>query len=243
MSDLPLLAAERSGPNGTVYIVDDDLGVRKSLAAAVSAIGLRCCAFDSAEALLAAMPPAWPACIVTDLRLEGLSGLELHERLRAAGVETPVVVITAYAETRTTVRLVQGGALTVLEKPCRLNELTDAVERGIALDRNHRRLADRRREAVERIQSLNDDKLAVLRLITAGLANKVIAARLGVGLRTVEMRRQRIFQQLGVESVAELVRLVLEAEQAGLRIASPPGADAPPPPTDPDLDPPSDADP
>ncbi len=197
----------------TVYIVDDDEGARDSLRAITSSMGVKSEAFASAEEFLDKFNPRQQGCLVTDLRMLGMSGLELQERLAVDGISLPVIIITAHAETPLTVQAVKNGAVNVLEKPCRDFELFDAIRDALAQD-VHTRMRDaeaaRQRDFKERLRSLTVDEQRVLELMIDGVANKVIARRVEVSVRTVENRRQRIFEKTGAQSLAELVRLVVE---------------------------------
>lgn len=194
----------------TVYIVDDDEGARDSLRALAKSMGVRAEVFSSAEEFLEHYNPRQPGCLVTDLRMLGMSGMELQEQLAADGISLPVIIITAHAETSLTVRAVKRGAVNVLEKPCRDYELFDAIRDALAQDANVRLQEAKQREFKERFSTLSADERRVLELMTEGAANKVIARRLDVSMRTVENRRQRIFVKTGAGSLAELIRLVVE---------------------------------
>jgi len=141
----------------------------------------------------------------------GMSGIELQERLARQGITLAVVVLTAYPDTQTTVRAIKGGAVTLLEKPCRDQELWDAIRTALAHDREESRREARQREIRQRLESLTPAELQVLERIVQGDSNKAMARQLGVSVRTIEVRRQRIFHKLASESVAELVRMYLEA--------------------------------
>jgi FixJ family two-component response regulator len=199
----------------TVYIVDDDQGARESLSALVRSMGTRSETFASGEDFLANFDPGRPGCLVTDLRMLGMSGIELQEKLVVDGISLPVILITAHAETPLTVRAVKQGAVTVLEKPCRDYELVDAIRAAIAQDLEARSKSKQtacQRDFKERLASLTDDEQRVLELMVEGVANKVIARRVFVSIRTVESRRQRIFEKTQTGSLAELIRMVVETK-------------------------------
>ncbi len=195
----------------TVFIVDDDEEVRKSVRALVRSMGIGAETFASAEAFLEHFDPQQPGCLVTDVRMLGLSGIELQEQLVASGITLPVIIITAHAETPLTVRAVQKGALTVLEKPCRDYELYDAIRDALAQDARTRSQAAEHQAFLQKLNSLSPQERAVLDLMFEGLPNKVIARRMDVSVRTVENRRQRIFEKTDTDSLAELIRLVVES--------------------------------
>ena len=195
----------------TVFVVDDDELMRTSVCALARSMGIRSESFCSAEDFLDQYSDGRSGCLVTDIRMLGMSGLELQERLRERGVQLPVIVMTAYAETRTTVRALRGGALTLLEKPFQENELWDAIREALAKDATGRVTHERRREVRRRVERLTPSQRKVMDLIVAGKSNKWIANELDIGTRTVESRRREVFDRMKAESVAELVRLAIEA--------------------------------
>jgi FixJ family two-component response regulator len=203
---------------GTVFIIDDDAAASASVAALVESMGLEYELFDSAESFLAGdIPMTTPACVVTDLRMIGMSGIELLSELRDTGTAIPLIMITAYATTHAAVQAMKLGAVTVLDKGCSEQELWDGIAAGLRVSRENfasqRSLSDVR----ERISQLNVDEEKVLYLVSHGKANKQVAAELGISIRTVEQRRRRIMQKLKVSTFADLMRLVTYTE----RVASP----------------------
>lgn len=198
----------------TVFVVDDDPMARSSVCALVRAMGVRTSPFDSAEAFLQAYQQE-PGCLVTDLRMHGISGLELLEKLRRDKVMIPVIIITAHARTAITVKAMQQGAITLLDKPYHEDELWDAINSALATDRRKRADAEVSQDARGRLASLTEKERDVMQLVAAGDANKVIAKKLEVSERTVENRRRSVYEKLGVESVAEMMRVLLLAEGEG----------------------------
>ena len=196
----------------TVFVVDDDEGARASVNALVRSMGLRAQTFPSAEAFLTEFDGESPGCLVTDVRMLGMSGIELQEKLAADGIKLPVIIITAHAETPLTVRAIKLGAVTVLEKPCRDYELYDAIRDALAQDTRIRSESAEHQAFLDKIASLSPQERQVLELMIEGLANKVIARRMDVSVRTVENRRQRIFEKTGTQSLAELIRLFVETK-------------------------------
>lgn len=196
--------------SATVYVVDDDQGARNSVRALARSMGAQSETFESAEEFLSQFDPNRPGCVVTDLRMLGMSGVELQEKLAADGFAIPVIIITAHAETPVTVKAVQQGAVTVLEKPCHDFELCDAIRNALVRDAHARSEAIEKRVFQERLGSLTPPQQDVLKMIVDGLPNKVIANQLEVSIRTVEHRRQRIFEITGAQSLAELIRQVVE---------------------------------
>jgi two-component system response regulator FixJ len=194
-----------------VYVVDDDQQARKAVLTLVRAMGVRGEGFSSAEEFLTAYDGHRPACLVTDVRMLGMSGLELQERLNQMGVTMSVVVLTAFASTPTTVRAMRNGALTLMEKPCGDDELWDAIRTGLGADVQNCEVERRRESILEKLESLTPKERQVLEFIVAGDANKVVARKLDVSIRTVENHRHKIFHKMGADSLAELVRLSLTA--------------------------------
>jgi two-component system, LuxR family, response regulator FixJ len=195
-----------------VFVVDDDEKARKSVCALVSSLGLKTEAFSSAEEFLAREVPTCPGCIVTDIRMIGMSGLDLQDRLNELGVRLPVIVLTAYPRTRSTVRAMKSGAVTLLEKPYDEEELWDAIRRALAQEAAGRAEAHRRRDIQARAALLTPAERHVMDLMVQGKPNKVIAKQLDLSIRTVEGRRHEVFAKMKVQSVAELVRLAIEGE-------------------------------
>lgn len=195
-----------------VFIVDDDEGSRRSVEALASAMGAATASFVSAEAFLAAFDPHTSGCVVTDLRMLGMSGLELQTRLSELQSRIPVILMTAFADVPVAVRAMELGAVTVLEKPCFDTQLWDAISKALALDAERRADRAARRERQERLRELTEQEREVVTMILEGLPNKTIARRLDVSVRTIENRRQSIYKKLGVSSVAGLVQIVLAAE-------------------------------
>ena len=196
----------------TVYVVDDDDQARKAVTTLIEAMGVATQGFNSAEEFLAGYDGRRPACLVTDVRMIGMSGLELQEELIRRGVDISVVVLTGFATTPGTVRAMKNGALTLLEKPCRDDELWEAIRDGLAADRVARSAQANIGEIQARFDSLTVKERDVLAHVAAGEANKVIARRMDVSLRTVELHRQNVFQKMGADSLAELVRMVVAIE-------------------------------
>jgi FixJ family two-component response regulator len=195
-----------------IYVVDDDVQARKAVTTLVEAMGLATVGYNSAEEFLAAYDGHRPACLVTDVRMLGMSGLELQEELIRRGVKISVVVLTGFATTPGTVRAMRNGALTLLEKPCRDDELWEAIRNGIAADREAFAMEQSREETQRRFETLTAKEREVLKHIAGGDANKIVARKMNVSLRTVELHRQSVFTKMGADSLAELVRMVVLLE-------------------------------
>lgn len=197
-------------PEQLVFVVDDDPMARSSVCALVRAMGMRTSAFESAEAFLRDYRQE-AGCLVTDLRMHGISGLELLEKLRKDRVMLPVIIITAHARTAITVKAIQQGAITLLDKPYHEDELWDAISLALANDRKWRQEGAGKLAARQKLDSLTEKESDVMKLVAAGEANKTIAKKLDVSERTVENRRRAVYEKLGVESVAEMMRILLQA--------------------------------
>jgi FixJ family two-component response regulator len=196
----------------TVFVVDDDPAARGSVAALVASHGLAVESFASAEEFLAAYDPARRGCLIADVRMAGMSGLDLQQHLAAKSSALPVIIITGFADIPMAVRAMQTGAVTFLEKPCADKELWQSIQ--VALDWEEQAQLDRqdRAEIIARRASLAPGEVEVLDRLLAGKANKLIAVELGLGLRTVELRRATLMKKMHADSLAELVRLVLVAD-------------------------------
>ncbi len=197
----------------TVYIVDDDQQARESVTALVQSMGLTALAFPSAEEFLEHVRPDTHGCVVTDLRMIGMSGIELQDALRQHEIMLPVILITAYPRTSLTVRAMKHGAITLLEKPYEDDDLWDAVREGLLRDEQQREKRLRQREIRKRLESLSEKQQQVMEFMVEGIANKVIARRLDVSIRTVENRRHEIFEKMQAKSLAELVQMVFTVRE------------------------------
>ena len=200
-------------PTGTVFVIDDDASVRRALERQLRTAGFRVETFESAQEYVARAPQAEIACILTDVRMPGMSGLDLQDSLAQAGRALPMVFITGHGDIPTTVRAMKAGAVNFLPKPFAEREILAAVAE--ALDRS--RELDRARWETERLrarfQALTPREREVLALVAAGLLNKVIADRLGIAETTIKVHRGRVMEKMGASSLADLVRM---SERLGL---------------------------
>ncbi|HUF71765.1 MAG TPA: response regulator transcription factor [Gammaproteobacteria bacterium] len=192
---------------GIVYVVDDDRGVRDSLNLLLGSAGIVSEAFESAAAFLAGFRPDRIGCLVADIRMPGMSGLELQQELNARKVEIPIVFITGHGDVPMAVNAMKAGAVDFLTKPFRNRDLLDRIEAALGSARAGFQDHEKLREARARYAALTPREAEVMELVVSGLANKVIAMDLGVSQRTVELHRARVMQKMGVRSLAELVRL------------------------------------
>lgn len=200
----------------TVIIVDDDPLVRGAMSSLFRSIGLRTIAFETATDLLDAPVPTSVSCLVLDVRLPQISGLDLQVRLRARGDRTPIVFITGHGDIPMTVRAMRAGAVDFLAKPFRDQDMLDAVTRALENDRQQR--ADRAvvQRLVDRHATLTPRELQVMKLVCGGLMNKQAAAELGLSEITVKLHRASLMKKMGARTVADLVRMheALERESA-----------------------------
>lgn len=191
-----------------VYVIDDDEAVRDSLTMLLESEGLACEAFASAFDFLEAYDPERHACIVSDIRMPGMNGLELQERLIESGGEVPLIFITGHGDVPMAVTAMKRGAADFIQKPFRDQELIDRIHQ--VLEQEKSRRAARLEEKVirERLRTLTPRETEVMERVVRGQANKVIAMDLGVSQRTVELHRARVMRKLRMRSLAELVQAV-----------------------------------
>ena len=201
--------------NRTVFVIDDDPELRASVCALVSSLGCEAEAFASAEEFLESGAVHRRGVVVTDLRMPGMSGVELQEELARRNAHLPLIVITAYAQTTTTVRAMKGGAVTLIEKPYSGDELWTAIRQAFALEAAGWTERERRRKILERLDCLEPAERLVMDLLISGMQNKAIAMQLDLSVRTVEKRRHNTFVKMGVDSLPELVALVIESRRGG----------------------------
>ena len=201
-----------------VSVVDDDPSVRRSLARLVKGAGYRVEAFASAREFLARPPDEGPACLLLDVRMPGLTGLDLQETLAIAAHSTSIVFITGYRDVRASVKAMKGGAVDFLTKPVDDEELLGAIERAVARAGAARREEDRVTEVRERIKTLTPREAEVFALVVTGMLNKQIAFDLGVSEKMVKVHRGRVMDKMRAGSLAELVRL---ADEGGVISAKP----------------------
>lgn len=198
-------------PLPKVYLIEDDPVAKFLLVDLAESVNLPYVAFDSAVKFLEQNLDGLEGCIVSDLRMPGMSGLELQDELHKLGVNLPMIFISAYAEVHSVVRAMRGGALDFFQKPFSSQELIERIQDGLRIDRERAELLDRNRKIGERIALLTPREKEVLQGIFEGKLTKVIADELGIGVRTAETYRHLIMQKLQAGSIAELVRIVVEA--------------------------------
>lgn len=197
-----------SAEGAVVCVVDDDAAVRESLVMLLNSAGLEAAGYADARAFLECFDPEQPGCLIADLRMPGIDGLELQERLLALHATLPVIVLTAYGDVPAAVRALKHGAVDFVEKPFEPSALLEQVHEALRRDAEARANAAREATVSARRTSLTPREEEVLQLVVAGRANKVVAAELGISERTVEQHRGRIMRKMQASSLAELVRLV-----------------------------------
>ncbi len=198
-----------------VYLIDDDPVATFLLVDLAESVELPYVVYENAVKFLEQDLEGLEGCIVSDLRMPGLSGLELQDELHKRGVNLPIIFISAYAEVQSVVRAMRGGALDFFQKPFSSQELIERIQDGLRIDRERAELLARNRKIGERIAQLTPREKEVLQGIFEGKITKVIADELGIGVRTTETYRQVIMQKLQAGSVAELVRFVVDAMPGG----------------------------
>ena len=198
-----------------ISIVDDDAAARSSLRLLLKSLGLPATAYDSAAAFLAAYDPAQPGCLLLDIRMPGMSGLELQQLLNQRGSVAPIVFLTGHGDVPMAVEAMQQGAFDFLQKPFRDQDLLDRVQRALAQDRSAREELRGHDSIRQRLDSLTAREHDVLDLVKGGVPNKVIAHRLGISQRTVEIHRARVMEKMSAGSLAALVQMTLLAAGGG----------------------------
>jgi len=195
-------------PQQIVFVVDDDASVREAVDSLLRSVGLRVELFGSASEFLRYKLPNLPACLVLDVRLPGLSGLDFQSELAKANINIPIIFITGHGDIPMTVRAMKAGAVEFLTKPVRDQDLLDAVR--IALERDEARRAqdEALHHVKESFESLTPREQEVIGFVTSGLLNKQVAAQLGVSEVTVKVHRSNVMKKMGARSLAELVRMV-----------------------------------
>lgn len=212
------MPTDRSPEQPTVFVVDDDPGVRQMIARMVRSVGLRAEAFDSVQAFREGYEASRPGCLVLDIRMPGQSGLALQEELVAAGTPIPVIFVSGHGSIRASVQAMKHGAVDFLEKPFDDQALLDAIFKALKADAERRRVHALREQARARFARLTPREQEVLTHVVAGLANKQIASRLGTTEQTIKMHRGRVMTKMEANSIPDLVLL---AQQAGVIAASP----------------------
>jgi len=197
----------------TVFIVDDDEEVRHSLQLLLESVGLPVVSYASAAEYLQAFDGSRPGCLVVDIRMPGMSGLDMQEKLVERPTKPPVIIITGHGDVPMAVRAVKAGAVDFIEKPFRDQVLLDSVHRAIEMDAKRRGEASRLSEIREHLARLTPREREVLDLVISGSRNKNISKDLGVTLSTVEAHRSRVMEKMEADSLSHLMRMMLSLEQ------------------------------
>jgi FixJ family two-component response regulator len=198
-----------------VFVVDDDPSIRRAIKSLVESVGLQVELFGSAEEFREAERPDAPSCMVLDVRLPGISGLDLQRELADANIQIPIIFITAHGDIPMTVRAMKAGAVEFLTKPFRHQELLDAIQQGLERDRSRRAQQADVDILRKRFESLTRGERRVLPLVVSGRPNKQIAAEIGTSEATVKVHRSQLMRKMGADSLPELVRM---AEKIGISV-------------------------
>jgi FixJ family two-component response regulator len=198
--------AERSD-EPTVFVVDDDEMIREALAGLFRSVGLRVNSFSTAAELLRSKQPDSPCCLVLDVRLPGVSGLDFHSEMAKANIRIPVIFITGHGDIPMTVRAMKAGAVDFLTKPFRDQDMLDAVSLALERDRKRRELEISAADLKRKFDTLTQREREVMAYVTAGLMNKQVAGELGVTEITVKIHRGNAMRKMGAKSLADLVRM------------------------------------
>lgn len=196
----------------TVFVVDDDEAIRHSLELLIGAVGRRVRVFADSASFLEAFDAGFRGCIVADLRMPGMNGLEMQERLSEIGCSLPIIFLSAHGDVPAAVRALQKGAVDFLEKPFNPKELLEKIEQAIAMDTQRSAAAEKSARIAARISELTPRELEIMQLVADGHSSKVIAVDLGISERTVELHRSRIMKKMSARSVAELVRMISDTD-------------------------------
>jgi len=197
-------------PEPLVHVVDDEAAIRDSLAMLLRSVGLKSRTYPGAQEFLDGWRQEGPACLVCDVRMPGMSGLELQEALKARNAQLPLVLITGHGDVAMAVRAMKAGASDFIEKPFNDQVLLDAVNRALARARDGQGAG--RAEIEARVDSLTPREREVMLLVAEGRPNKVVATRLGLSTRTVEVHRAKVMEKMQARSLAELVRMAIACD-------------------------------
>ncbi len=197
----------------TVFLVDDDEAVRDALALLMKSVALTSRSFASADEFLAEYDPDCPGCLVLDIRMPGMSGMELQQKLIEMRAILPIIFISGHGDIPMAVEALQRGAVDFIPKPFRDHELLSRINKALEDDRKNRDTLVERKEVEKRINKLTAREEQVLKLVVQGKANKVIAGDLEVSQRTVEIHRARVMEKMKARSLAQLVRMVMQIQQ------------------------------
>lgn len=196
-----------------IFVVDDDAAVRQSLSLLIRSMSLAVETFESAQVFLDQCDERLSGCLVLDIRMPGMSGLDLQEEMRRRGVELPIIFITGHGDVAMAVRAMKAGAIDFIEKPFNDQQLLDRINQALDIERGWREARHQREQIAARIGQLSPREFEVMTRIVAGQANKVIAIDLGLSERTVEIHRSKVMSKTEARSLAELVSMVTRLRQ------------------------------
>ena len=196
----------------TVFIVDDDAEVREAIQLLMESVGLNVELYTSAQSFLEAFDPMRAGCLVLDIRMPGISGLELQARLGAESICPPIVIITGHGDVPMAVKAVHAGAVDFIEKPFNDQHLLDSVHRALEVDSRQRGEVSHLHEIRGRFERLTPREREVMDLVVAGIRNKVIASQLGVSQSTVEVHRSRVMDKMEARTLSDLMRMIFVLE-------------------------------
>jgi len=199
--------ANRSKDNPIVYVVDDEVDVREGLKDLFESVGLEAQVFGSAAEFLSKKLPDEVSCLILDVRLRGVSGLDFQAELAARQIRIPIIFITAYGDIPMSVKAMKAGAVEFLTKPVREQDLLDAVRAALDRDRSRREFDQETQDLRTRFEGLSTRERQIMTLVTSGLMNKQIAGEIGVSEVTVKVHRHNVMKKLGAKSLADLVRI------------------------------------
>jgi two-component system response regulator FixJ len=199
--------AEDAVSAATVYVVDDDDGMRRALSLLLNTVGYKTAAFAGPVEFLDKFKPETAGCLVLDIRMPGMSGLELQQHLNRMGAMLPVIFITGHGDVPMAVQAMKEGAFDFVQKPFRDQDLLDRINHALQQDKENRGTLARRADVLHRVESLTPREKQVMAMVVDGAANKVIAIDLGLSERTVEIHRAKVMEKMGARSVAHLVKL------------------------------------
>ncbi len=214
---MPDIKEQRAEKPPVVFVIDDDASLREALSSLFRSVGLQVTAFDSTAGFLKAKLPDAPSCLVLDVRLPGLSGLDFQTELAKADVRIPIIFMTGHGDIPMSVRAMKAGAVEFLTKPFRDQDMLDAVQIGLERDRIRRESSGAAAKLKSRFDSLTPREQEIMGLVTTGLMNKQIAGEIGVSEITVKVHRGNVMRKMGAKSLAELVRM---ADALGVRRAA-----------------------
>jgi FixJ family two-component response regulator len=207
---MPDVMTQKPPGNPKVMVVDDDSGVRNAMRILLKSVGLESVLYSSAQEFLAAYQPSLSGCLLLDIRMPGMSGLELQQQLNLRGAVIPVIFMTGHGDVPMAVEAMQHGAFDFLQKPFRDQDLLDRIQKAIAKDAQSRASLGEHERIRARLETLTAREREVLDLMIQGKQNKAIAQDLDVSPRTIEIHRARVMEKMEAQSVAELVRMMLD---------------------------------